>query len=413
MTSLEPFLSTLASTRTQREDLYRWFHQHPELSSQETDTAARIRAELDALGISWSAVGGTGTVCVLENGEGPVVALRADIDALPVQETSGKDYASTATQVDAASGTEVATMHACGHDMHIMSLLGALEAFHAHREQWTGTLVGVFQPAEETASGARAMVADNIAGVIPTPDVYLGQHVLPSLPAGVVGSRPGPVLSQAFSSRVTVWGKGTHGSMPEMGVDPVLLAANIITRLHTVVSREIAAKDTTVLTVGAVQAGSKANVIPESAELLINTRAYTAEDSAHLRSAIERIVRAECVAARSPREPEFEYFDEYPLTHNDVSSTQRVRDAFDAHFGEQSVDLAQVPASEDFSVIPDALGVPYCYWGLGGFADPSTAPGNHSPAFAPDMQPTLDRGAEAMIVAAFAWLAPSTPDGEA
>ena len=286
-----------------------------------------------------------------------------------------------------------------------MGVLGAVEAFASNRGAWCGTLVAVFQPAEESHAGAGKMVEAGIGDVLPALDVYLGQHVLPFLPAGYVGTRPGPVMSAARSARITVWGEGTHGSTPESGVDPVLLAANIITRLHTVVSREIPAKNTAVLTVGAVHAGVKANVISDSAELLVNTRAYSEADSETLKAAIERIVRAECAAAGSQREPEFHYFDEYPLTDNDPAVTASVRAAFDAHFGDHSVDLEAIPASEDFSMIPDALGVPYTYWGLGGFADPATAPGNHSPEFAPDIQPTLDRATEAMIVAAAAWLA--------
>ena len=168
------------------------------------------------------------------------------------------------------------------------------------------------------------MVEAGIGDVLPALDVYLGQHVLPFLPAGYVGTRPGPVMSAARSARITVWGEGTHGSTPESGVDPVLLAANIITRLHTVVSREIPAKNTAVLTVGAVHAGVKANVISDSAELLVNTRAYSEADSETLKAAIERIVRAECAAAGSQREPEFHYFDEYPLTDNDPAVTASV-----------------------------------------------------------------------------------------
>ena len=239
---------------------------------------------------------------------------------------------------------------------------------------------------------------------MPRPDVYLGQHVLASLPGGHVGTRRGPVLSSAFSVKVTVHGKGSHGSMPELGVDPVVLASTIVMRLQTIVSREVAAKETAVVTVGAIHAGTKSNIITDSAELLINTRAYSSEVSEHLKEAIERIVRAECVAARSPKEPEFTYYDRYPLTDNDGDATDTVREAFDAYFGDESCYLDPVPASEDFSIIPDALGVPYTYWGLGGFADMSNAVGNHNPAFAPDLQPTLDRGTEAVVVAASAWL---------
>ena len=403
-TALAQLVGSLTATREAREELYVWFHQHPELSLQELQTASKIRSRLDALQLPHTQVGETGTVCVLDNGPGPVVAIRADIDGLPVQERSGKPYASTATQVDAVSGREEHVTHACGHDYHIMGVLGALEAFAANRDCWRGTLVAVFQPAEEAYAGSRVMLANGIREAMPKPDVYLGQHVLPMLPAGVVGTHPGPFMSQAFSAQITVWGKGTHGSMPEKGVDPVLLASNIVTRLHTVVSREVQAKDTAVLTVGAIHSGVKANVIPETAELLVNTRAYTREVSDTLRSAITRIVEGECAAAGSPREPEITFYDEYPLTDNDPETTSRVRGAFDAHFGSDAADLDQIPASEDFSIIPDALDVPYTYWGLGGFKDWENAPGNHSPAFAPDLQPTLDRAAEAMIVAAAAWL---------
>ncbi|PLA38408.1 amidohydrolase [Corynebacterium coyleae] len=401
---VKKILGGLASTRTEREELYKHFHQHPELSMQEHATAERIVKELESSGIRVTRVGETGVVAVVDNGEGPVVAMRADIDALPVKEASGKDYASTATQVDAKTGVEVPVAHACGHDVHLMSLLTALQAFNEHKDQWSGTFVGVFQPAEETAEGARAMLEAGLEQAMPRPDVYLGQHVLASLPGGHVGTRRGPVLSSAFSVKVTVHGKGSHGSMPELGVDPVVLASTIVMRLQTIVSREVAAKETAVVTVGAIHAGTKSNIITDSAELLINTRAYSSEVSEHLKEAIERIVRAECVAARSPKEPEFTYYDRYPLTDNDGDATDTVREAFDAYFGDESCDLDAVPASEDFSIIPDALGVPYTYWGLGGFADMSKAVGNHNPAFAPDFQPTLDRGAEAVVVAASAWL---------
>lgn len=401
---VKKILGDLMSTGTEREALYKHFHQHPELSMQEHATAERIVKELESSGIRVTRVGETGVVAVVDNGEGPVVAMRADIDALPVKEASGKDYASTATQVDVKTGAEVPVAHACGHDVHLMSLLTALQAFNEHKDQWSGTFVGVFQPAEETAEGARAMLEAGLEQAMPRPDVYLGQHVLASLPGGHVGTRRGPVLSSAFSVKVTVHGKGSHGSMPELGVDPVVLASTIVMRLQTIVSREVAAKETAVVTVGAIHAGTKSNIITDSAELLINTRAYSSEVSEHLKDAIERIVRAECVAARSPMEPEFTYYDRYPLTDNDGDATDTVREAFDAYFGDESCDLDAVPASEDFSIIPDALGVPYTYWGLGGFADMSNAVGNHNPAFAPDLQPTLDRGTEAVVVAASAWL---------
>ncbi|MDO5670259.1 MAG: amidohydrolase [Corynebacterium sp.] len=383
----------LNATRRAREDLYRWLHQNPELSGAEHVTSQRIVEVLIDAGLHPVRIGRTGVLVVVDNGEGPVVAARADIDALPVEEASGKEYAATGP-----------VSHACGHDVHIASLLGAVDFMHRHREAWSGTFVGVFQPAEETASGARQMLDDGLAEQMPRPDVYLGQHVLATVPGGHVGTVAGPVLSAGGSVKVTVHGRGSHGSMPEKSVDPVVLAAAIVMRLQTIVAREVGPRETAVVTVGAVHAGVKSNVIADRAELLLNIRAYDGGVEKQLRAAIERIVRAECAASASPQEPEFEWYDSYPLTSNDPDATARVRGAFDEFFGERAVDMEPVSASEDFSVIPDSLGVPYCYWGLGGFIDPDSAPGNHHPAFAPDLQPTLDSGVAAIVVAASAWL---------
>ncbi|AJE68509.1 amidohydrolase [Corynebacterium glutamicum] len=404
--TISAIVSDLDNTRSYREELYKFFHQHPELSLQEFETSKRIISELESYGVeSIQRIGDTGVVAVISNGDGPVVALRGDIDALPMAERSGKEYAATgATQVDNNTGQETPVAHTCGHDVHISSLLGAVQAFNSHRELWNGTLMAVFQPAEETAAGARMMVEEGIVEMLSAPDVYLGQHVLGSLPGGAVDTRVGAVMSEAASIEITLHGKGSHGSMPNLGVDPIVLGSAIVTRLQSVISREIAASETAVLTVGSFHAGTKSNIIPDSALLQLNTRAFSKDVAAHLHEAIERIVRSECAAARCPEPPEFKYYDQYPLTSNDESVTAHVRAAFDDFFGENSVDLAQVPASEDFSIIPDAFGIPYSYWGLGGFADQQNAPGNHSPAFAPDMQPTLDRGVEALVVAASAWL---------
>jgi amidohydrolase len=405
---LEQILAELDATRAEREQLYMRLHQNPELSFQEHATAATLHDVLTAEGVEVTRIGVTGLVATLANGEGPTVAMRGDIDALPVKEKSGKEYASTATQVDERTGVEVPVSHACGHDFHAACLVGALIALHRRREHWSGTFVGVFQPAEEIAAGAQDMLDNGLAEAMPTPDVYLGQHVLSSLPGGHVGATAGPVLSSGTSIKVTVHGKGSHGSMPELGVDPVVLASSIVMRLQTIVAREIPAGATAVVTVGSLQAGTKSNIIPDSAQLLINTRAYDENVAQHLHAAIERIVHSECAGARSPREPEFKYYDVYPLTDNDEAATKLVRSAFDEFFGDASTDLTPVPASEDFSVIPDALGVPYVYWGIGGFADQDNAPGNHNPAFAPDLQPTLDVGTQAIIVAAAPWLLPET-----
>lgn len=404
LTAVQKILSDLDETQAEREKQYKYFHQHPELSMKEDHTAQTIIDILSKAGIETKRVGKTGVVAEIKNGEGPVVAMRADIDALPIKENSGKDYTSTVSTQD-ENGKTVGVSHACGHDFHISSLLGALKAFNEHKDAWRGTYIGVFQPGEETAQGAKDLVENGITSMIAKPDVYLGQHVLGAIPAGTVGIRPGAFLTTAASIRVHIFGKGSHGSMPELSVDPVVVASSIVLKLQTIVSRELAAKDYAIVTVGALNAGSKSNIIPDDAELLINTRTYSEDTQEFVHNAIERIVRGECELARCPKEPEFTYYDRYPLTNNDQNASLRVRKAFDEYFGEDSVDISRASASEDFSIVANAFKTPYAYWGLGGFADMQNAPGNHNPAFAPDLQPTLNRGLEAAVVAACAWLA--------
>ncbi|MGH3847062.1 MAG: amidohydrolase [Pseudonocardiaceae bacterium] len=409
-------LSGLGAVRKWQEEFYRDLHRHPELSHEERRTAARVGDRLGQAGAEvHRGVGGTGVVGVLGNGSGPVVLLRADMDALPVREATGLPYASTAMGKD-ANGAEVPVAHACGHDVHVACLLGAVTLLAAAQERWSGTVVALFQPAEETADGARSMIDDGLANLFPTPDVALAQHVLPA-PAGELGTRAGPALSAAESMRITVYGRGGHGSMPQATVDPVVLAAMIVVRLQTVVSREIAPGETAVLTVGSIQAGTKSNVIPDYAVLQVNIRTYSERTRSAILDAIRRITIAECQASGCPKDPEFVLFDRFPLTDNDLSVTDRVAGAFADFFGERSVTMSQQTASEDFSDIPTALGVPYTYWGLGGIDadlyDRAEAAGrisqdipvNHSPEFAPVLQPTLDAGTQAMVVAALAWLA--------
>lgn len=399
---IDKIISGLSASKDARVELYQEFHRAPELSLREYETATRIERSLAGIGLSPIRVGATGIIAILENGEGPVVAMRADIDGLPVTEDSGKDYASKMEGVG-DDGETVGLMHACGHDVHTVALLGAVQALHAARELWSGTFVAVFQPAEETAEGARAMVEAGIVDLMPTPDVFLGQHVMPIIPLGTVAVKPGIFMGSAASVKVTLHGLGTHGSMPDAGVDPIVLASMIVLRLQTIVAREIGPADMGVVTVGALNAGSKSNIIPDTATLLINTRANDPAVEKRIHAAIERIVRAECEASASPREPEFEYYDRFPLTVNDEAVTERVQGAFSDRFGDRHVGIEAMAGSEDFSILPDALGVPYCYWAIGGFEDPATAPANHSPAFAPDLE-ALDIGAEAIIAAASPWL---------
>lgn len=400
-------LEGLATTTTWQENLYRSLHAHPELSSHEVETGAEIARRLGSFGYAVQRVGG-GVVGVLTNGEGPTVLARADIDALPVTEQTGLPYASTATTVD-PSGATVGLMHACGHDVHITCLLGAAELLAASPSPWHGTFVALFQPAEETAAGARAMVDDGLTTKVPRPDVAFGQHVL-NHAAGVLGTRTGPVLSAGDSIRVTVFGKGSHGSMPHLGVDPVVLAASIVLRLQTIVSREVRPGEFAVVTVGSSVAGSKSNIIPDRAVLLVNLRTYDMGVRQQVVDAVERIVRAECEAAGSPEPPTFEYYDQFPLTDNDPEVTAAVTAAFRAHFGDDRVvDLGRITASEDFSRVPDAFGTPYTYWGVGGFPPGRPGPPNHSPTFAPLIQPTLSTGTEAIVVATLAYLGKDEP----
>ncbi|MGH7912716.1 MAG: amidohydrolase [Candidatus Dormibacteraceae bacterium] len=412
-------LAGLPGVRGWEEEFYRELHAHPELSHQENVTSSKVAARLRDGGYQvHEHLGGTGVVAVLRNGEGPTVLLRADMDALPVEETTGLPYASKIVTTD-PDGTSVPVMHACGHDVHVTCLLGAGQLMAEGRDQWAGTLVLLFQPAEETGDGASGMVADHLKRVLPAVDVAMAQHVLPA-PAGVVGTSAGPILSAADSVRVTVHGRGAHGSMPQAAVDPVVLAAMIVVRLQTVVSRETRPGEPVVVTVGSVLAGAKSNVIPDHAVLELNVRTYSERTRAATLAAIHRIVDAECEASDAPQPAEFEIFDRFPLTDNDGAVTARVAESFAGYFGDRSRALPMQTASEDFSDIPKALGAPYTYWGIGGI-DPDTyrkaeeagrvaqdIPVNHSANFAPVIQPTLDTGTEALVVAALAWLGTTT-----
>ena len=409
-------LSGLDSIRAEHEQLYRDIHQHPELSHQEHRTAGLVADRLRGAGFEvHEQVGGTGVVGILRNGDGPTVLLRADMDALPVREATGLPYASEQTSTD-ADGTEVPVMHACGHDVHVTCLAGAAQLLADGTAHCHGTLVALFQPAEEVGDGARGMLSDGLAGLIPTPQVALAQHVMP-LRAGRVGTHSGAALSAADSMRITVHGRGAHGSMPQAAVDPVVLAAMIVVRLQTVVSREVAPGDTAVLTVGSLQAGTKSNVIPDAATLQLNVRTFSDATRETVLAAIRRIVTAECQASGCPREPEFELFDRFPLTDNDPATTERVGAAFADLFGERFAPVGRQSASEDFGDLPTALGAPATYWFIGGI-DPEVfdaaeragriaqdVPVNHSAAFAPVLQPTLDTGTQALVAGALAWLA--------
>ena len=401
--------------------LYRDLHAHPELAFAERRTAGIAAERLHGLGYRvTAAVGGTGVVGVLENGDGPTVLLRADMDALPVLEQTGLPYASTRHVRDAA-GADVPVMHACGHDMHVSCLLGAAAelAAQAASGAWQGRLLLVFQPAEEGGGGAQAMIDDGLYDRFPVPDIVLGQHVMP-LPAGVLSLHGGAAMAAADAIRVVLYGEGGHGSRPETTVDPVLMAAATVLRLQGIVSREVAAGDTAVLTVGALHAGTAANIIPDRAELLLSLRSFDEKVHGKVRDAIDRIVRAEAAASGARKEPEVTTAESFPVLVNDPAASARLTEVFNAGVG-LTLDPGPVTGSEDVGVLATAAGAPCAYWFIGGsdpalFAGVTTIdeakavvdglPSNHSPYFAPMIEPTLRTGITALTTAARTYLAP-------
>jgi amidohydrolase len=415
--SSDPALARLPGLLPELETLYTDVHAHPELSMQETRTAGLVAERLRAAGYDvTTAIGKTGVVGLLRNGAGPAVMLRADMDALPVEEATGLPYASKVRATD-RDGKMVPVMHACGHDMHVAWLVGATALFAQARDTWRGTLMAVFQPAEETAEGAQAMIDDGLFDRFPKPDVVLGQHVMVG-PAGAIGGRAGAITSAADSLQIRLFGRGAHGSMPQASIDPVVMAAATVMRLQTIVSRELAAAEAAVVTIGSLQAGTKENVIPDEAVIKLNVRTFDEGVRKRVLAAIERIVKAEAEASRAPRPPEITPLDRYPLVVNDPAGSKRVADAFRRHFSADRVrETGPSPASEDFGSFGAEWHAPCVFWFVGG-TDPdryakakqagrlNEIPTNHNPRFAPVIHPTLQTGVEALIVAARAWLAP-------
>jgi amidohydrolase len=408
-------------TQVDLAELYRDLHRHPELSFQETRTAGIVADRLRGLGVETTeGVGGTGVVGVLRSGAGPTALLRADMDALPMLERTGLEYASTARAVD-RDGNDVPVAHSCGHDVHVTCLLGAVAELAAHPERWTGTVLAVFQPAEESGGGAQAMIDDGLVERFGRPGVVLGQHVAP-LPAGVLALRPGPAFAAADTVRITLHGTGGHGSRPETTVDPVVMAAATVMRLQTIVAREVAATDAAVLTVGTLQAGTKENIVPDRAELGLTIRTFDPAVRERMLAAIERIVRAEAAAAGAPRDPDIAVVEGFPALVNDEAAAVRTGRALAGVVGDaRVVDPGVVTGSEDVGLLATASGAPCSYWLLGG-ADPAafagatdrdalaavvaSLPSNHSPHFAPVVEPTLATGVAALVAAAHEWLPP-------
>lgn len=398
--------------------LYEDLHEHPELSFQEHRTAGILADRLAALGYEVTAeVGRTGVVATLQNGDGPTVLLRADIDALPVEEDTGLAYASRQRGVD-HEGREVPIAHACGHDMHATWLIGAATLLAAHRDAWAGTVLLIVQPAEELGAGALAMLDDDLYERFGTPVIALGQHAAPA-PAGWVLHRAGPMMAASDAVNITLHGRGGHGSAPQNTVDPAVLAASTVMRLQTIVSREVDPAETAVVTVGRLAVGTKENIIADHAELGLSIRTFQPHVRERILEAVHRIVEGECAAAGCNRKPEFSEGYSLPVVDNDAAATATVAEAFGAFFGpDRSMPGPVATGSEDFGFFGQRAGIPSVFWFVG-VTDPElvkrafeegtfaeTVPYNHSPRFAPVQDPSIQTGVEALVTAALCWLGP-------
>lgn len=391
----DPYSALPPELRIRMLSFYQHLHAHPELSMQEHATAAMIEEHLDTLSIENFRCGGTGVVGVLRNGGGPVVGFRADTDGLPIEEESSVHYRSTMRGV-LPDGTDVPVMHGCGHDMHVTALMTAAEILVADRDSWSGTVVFVFQPGEETAAGARAMVDDGIWDRAPRPEIFYGQHVMP-VEAGTVEVVSGTAMAYADSWKVTIHGKQAHGSRPEQSIDPILIGSHIVTRLQSIVAREVSPWRSVVVTVGTFQAGLKENIIPASAEITLNIRTMDDDIRENVLASVRRIITAEAQASGAA-EPHIEELSRFPRTYNDPEETGHVANVLRETLGSDRVKQGGPRmGSEDFGTLPEALGVPSVFWFFGGFEpeviEAGIAPIPHSPRFVPVPEPTLWTGA--------------------
>lgn len=389
------------------ERLYVELHQDPELSLHEEKTAARLAEGLRALGFEvTTGVGGHGLVAVLRNGPGPTVMLRADLDALPVEEKTGLPYASRVRFAD-AEGRTLPVMHACGHDLHMSAWLGAAALLARARDLWRGTLLMVGQPAEEIGRGAQAMLESGLFERFPKPEAAFAIHASAELPAGTIGYAPGIAMASADSVDVTIRGRGGHGAYPHRTVDPIVIAAKFVLGVQTVVSREVSPLDPAVLTVGSIHGGTKHNVIPDEVRLQLTVRAHREEVRAHLLEAIRRVARAEAQAAGAA-EPEVVVRESTPATFNDPALAKRLASAIAGALGPEAVrEIQPVMGAEDFGQYGRA-GVPIAYFWVGA-VEPGAyqaaaregvpPPPLHSPQFAPDRARAL-RAATAVFTAA-------------
>src|SRR5229473_4609975 len=386
--------------------LYVDLHQHPELSSHEIETAAKLARRLRTLGYEVTEhVGGTGIVAIMKNGPGPTVMLRTELDALPVEEKTGLSYASKVRAKD-DSGRDVSVMHACGHDVHMASLFGTAEIMARTKDMWHGTLMLIGQPAEETITGAKRMVDDGLFTRFPKPDIGVAMHDTNLLPTGRVGVTPGYSKANADSLRITIFGKGGHGATPEKTIDPVLIAARIAVTLQSIIAREIHPGDAAVITVGYIQAGTKNNIIPNEAQMGLTVRSYKAEVRQHLLAAIKRIADAEAMASGMDKMPLIENYESTSAVYNDTVLTEHLSNVLATVVGKDNVEKEPpLMTSEEYSVYIEQ-GIPSFYFTLG-VADPQKLaaahashkelPSNHSPLFAPVYEPALKTGIAAEV----------------
>ncbi len=404
-----PVLAGLDALYPELQKLYVDLHQSPELSFHEEKTAAKMAERLRALGFDVATgVAKTGVVGVLRNGKGPTVMLRTDLDALPVEERTGLPYASKVTTTD-DSGATVAVMHACGHDVHMTSWIGAATLLSKAKDRWRGTLVMVGQPAEEKGGGARKMLDDGLYTRFPKPDFAFAIHDDAALPAGKVGVASGYALANVDSVDVTIYGKGGHGAYPYTTVDPIVIAARTVVALQTIVARENNPIDPAVVTVGSIHGGTKHNIIPDEVKLQLTVRSYKDEVRKHLLQAIERIAKAEAAAAGAPKPPEVKVSEGTPATYNDPALTKRIAAALSRELGASRVEEhPPVMGGEDFSEYGRA-GVPATLFWVGAVpqkkydaarASGATLPSLHSSEFAPDPEPTIKTGVSTVTIAA-------------
>jgi len=395
-------------------NLYRDLHEHPELSMQEVRTPALLAPEMKKLGFEVTEhVGKTGVVAVMKNGPGPVLLIRADMDALPVREQTGLAFASKVTG-KLPDGSDTPVMHACGHDTHITTWLATAKRLSAMKDQWSGTLVMILQPGEERVMGAKAMLDDGLFTRFPKPDYLLAFHDSATLPAGVIGVVPGYVLANVDTVNISVKGLGGHGAYPQNTKDPIVLASRIVTALQTLVSRENNPLDPAVVTVGSFHAGTKSNIIPDEAKLALTVRSYKPETRKLLLDGIARIARGEAIAAGIPedRMPTVEI--EQPsadATFNTEALSTRLTKLFTTHFGGDRVTQPEpVMAAEDFSRfwLADKTKQSVLFW-VGGVpqdkwdavkGDTLKLPALHSPFWAPDAEKVISTATEAMTIAA-------------